>query len=644
MHYYEVAPNRIIRADSDTFTYSSSVKLYIGAIVEIEIGKKKHIGIVFVPTKRPSYDVKEILRVIEEQPVPRHLLSLAVWMSQYYKTPLAACLQTILPQGITKKRRQYTSEISSKHTKRTHFLLNDDQKQAVARLRESKGTVLLHGVTGSGKTAVYLEHARHVVANGRSVILLVPEIALTSQLVAEFSSQFSDILVTHSKQTEAERHTTWKKALLATEPRVVIGPRSALFLPMRDIGLIIIDECHEPSFQQEQSPRYSALRVASKYAELSGGLAVFGSATPLVSDYFLAEKHKKILTLPLPARADTLKPDIKIVDMTKRSNFSSHRFISTELLTTLTQTFESKKQALIFHNRRGSTTITLCEQCGWQAGCNRCFLPLTLHADRHELKCHVCGLKTSVPTSCPQCHHANIIHRGIGTKLIESELRKLFPKQTIVRFDGDSESADTVAARFDDIKSGNIDLVIGTQVVAKGLDLPHLRMVGVIQADAGLSLPDYSSSERTFQLLAQVIGRVGRSNHATTVVIQSFQPNNTVIKYGIAQDYNAFYESTLRLRKHSHFPPDRYLLKLICVYKTEAAAIKNSMAFRNKLAQVAAKDVEILGPTPAFYERASGSYRWQLVIKSPVRKHLTDIIEHLPPSHWQYELDPISLL
>ena len=643
MHYYEVAPNQIVRTGIDTFTYSSNDVLSTGHIVEIPLGKKQLIGVVIKSVNEPTYATKPITQAIESTPLPQALIELATWMSLYYATPMAQTLQTLLPRGLTKKRRETRRFQSVAKQERTHFVFNDDQAAASDVLSSATGTHLLHGITGSGKTAVYIEQARRTIADGKSVIILVPEIALTSQLIAEFSHEFDDILLAHSRQTEAERHTTWKEALDSKTPRVVIGPRSALFMPLPNIGLIIVDEAHEPSYQQEQSPRYSALRVASKYAELLGGLTVFGSATPLVHDFYLANTANRVVHLPRRARDNTQEPHVTLIDMTKRANFKSHRFISDQLMTSLNETFANGHQALIFHNRRGSASTTLCENCGWQAGCPRCYVPLTLHADTHTLRCHICDATSKVPTSCPECHHADIIHKGVGTKLIEAELRKLFPDKKIMRFDGDTKAAETVEQQYTALKDGTIDLIIGTQVIAKGLDLPGLRMVGVIQADAGLSLPDYSSTERTFQLLSQVVGRVGRSEHATNVIIQSYQPTHPAITHGIAQNYTDFYERTLSLRKHTSFPPFVYLLKLVCIYKTEAAAIRNAKLFAEQL-KATTLDIEILGPTPAFYERTRDTYRWQLVIKSKKRQHLLDTLAYLPPKNWQFELDPISLL
>lgn len=646
MNYYEVAPTKIARMGNDSFTYSSENELPIGTLVIIELGKKQLPGIILTKTQEPTYETKLIISVIEQTPLPPQLIATARWMSHYYATPLATVLQTILPRGIQKSRRIRPKQTHVSRRDRTNFLLNNSQTHAVQTITSmSPGTILLHGITGSGKTRVYIEAAQAILAQNKSIVILVPEIALTSQLVDEFSHHFDDVLLTHSRQTEAERHAVWKEVLLSTAPRIIIGPRSALFMPLSSIGLIIIDEAHEPSFKQEKAPRYSALRVASILAGAHEGKVILGSATPLVSDYYLAEHaNHPILKLTERAQPGAQRSDVTLVDSTKKQSFKKHRFFSDVLLTRLEETFANGNQALIFHNRRGSASTTLCENCGWTAICPRCFVPFTLHSDRHSLECHICGLHERVPTSCPECRHANIIHKGIGTKLIETELRKLFPDKNIVRFDADAVTEDSVDKRYRELYDGTIDLIIGTQVIAKGLDLPHLRTVGVVQADAGLSLPDYGASERAFQLIAQVVGRVGRSHHPTSVIIQSYQPTHPAVVDGIKQDYDHFYQTTLTERQRAHFPPFSFLLQLTCVYKTEAAAIRNAQSVARDLKKRFGTSVEILGPTPAFYERQHDTYRWQLLLKSTKRSALVDVLQYVPNTHWQSELDPISIL
>lgn len=646
MHYYEVAPNRIVRSTSSVFTYAHKDPLEVGQLVMVEVGKSTLVGVVMQKVTKPNYVTKEIGKVLDLPPLPLPLVQLALWMSSYYSTHLATVLQTILPRGVNKSRRLRTTEAHIRVRQRTSFVLTKDQASAIQKINEmNPGSALLHGVTGSGKTQVYIEVARQMVANGKSIIILVPEIALTSQLLDEFHEVFPSILVTHSKQTEAERHLVWQAALTSKTPQVIIGPRSALFMPANNLGLIVIDEAHEPSFKQEQSPRYSALRAASVLAGNHQAKLIIGSATPAVSDYYLAQHSgRPIIKLPKPARTEAIKPELDLVDMTKRSNFKKHRFFSNQLLSEASEALDKGHQILLFHNRRGSASTTLCENCGWMALCERCFVPLTLHTDKHHLRCHICALEKQVPTSCPECGEADVVHKGIGTKLIESEIKKIFPHHKVARFDGDSQAGDSVEARYKDLYSGDIDIIIGTQVIAKGFDLPKLRMVGIVQADAGLSLPDYSSSERTFQLLAQAIGRVGRSHHPTSVVVQSYQPDHPSVALGIKQDYETFYEATLEERRRAQFPPFCHLLKLTCVYKTEKSAIANSKKLATTLRDKASEDTVVLGPTPAFYERQGDTYRWQLVIKSTKRASLLGLLEHLPPTHWQYELDPISLL
>ena len=681
MYYYEVAPLKIVRSGADVFTYCSDDTYAKGALVTIPVGKQTLAGVVIKEVSQPKYATKPIASLVDTTPLPAHLVKLSLWMSQYYMTPLATVLQTVLPRGVTKKRRVGRDErnkhdVRDEHDghnardtteatpvsvrKRTKIILNDDQREAVNKIMDTPhGTLFLHGVTGSGKTEVYKEIARATLAQQKSVIVLVPEISLTSQLVDEFTAEFAHVLVTHSHMTEAERHRAWLQALHATEPLVIIGPRSALFMPVSQLGLIVVDEAHEPSYKQEQAPRYSALRAASVIAAETKARAIFGSATPLVADYYAATtQHVPIITLPRPARRNTTAPTIHLIDMKKRDNFKHHRFLSDALLKEIEHNLASKtenggaktkRQTLIFHNRRGSASTTLCENCGWTAECPRCFVPLVLHADSFSLVCHICGYTEKAPTSCPVCHEADIIHKGIGTKLIESELRRLFPTASIARFDGDTALTDTVDKRYQELYDGDIDIAIGTQVVAKGLDLPQLRTVGVIQADSGLSLPDYGAHERTFQLLAQVIGRVGRDKDATSVIIQTYQPTHPAITDGIAQNYAHFYENTLAERKKAGFPPFRYLLQLTDSYKTEAAAIKNAKLLtgelRKKMAAADASAVTILGPTPAFYERQRDTYRWQLLVKSPRRNALTMLVADIPAnSHWRSELDPVSLL
>lgn len=646
MFYYIVSPLVVVHQRESELTYASEVSLTIGQVVSVPVGRKTAAGVVLRRTDKPAFETKQ-LTVIQDVILPPQLLTLHSWLCSFYASHPVAVWQTILPTGITKKRRKTSYSFTPPLRKRTHFLLNNAQSSVVNAIEARHGrTTLLHGITGSGKTAIYIELAKRSLISRRSVIVLVPEIALTSQIVAEFTQHIPDVLITHSGLGESQRHSIWLELLHSQTPRVVIGPRSALFSPLRNVGLIIVDECHEPSYKQEKSPRYSALRTASVLAKHHTARLVLGSATPSVQDYYLASNNddNAIVSLTTLATPSALLPRVEVVDMSVKTNFGRSQFLSTVLLKTIDNSLKSNHQSLLFHNRRGSAPLTLCEACGWSAACPVCYVPQTLHSDQHILRCHLCNHTERVPTSCPTCGHASILHKGIGTKRIVEEIQRLFPSAKVARFDGDNLASDTVDQQYQALYDGDIDIIVGTQVIAKGLDLPRLRTVGVVQADSGLALPDYQSSERVFQLLAQVAGRVGRNEHETTVVLQSYQPSHPSVRYGIARDYKGFYMEALHERKRAVFPPYCYLLKLVCLYKSEHAALtaarKLALALRPKLTSHSV----LLGPTPAFYERVRDSYRWQLIVKSSSRAELVELTQYIPTTHWQFELDPASLL
>ncbi len=644
MYYYLVAPTSVVRANEPAFTYHSETELPVGSIVQVGVGKKTLLGVVVKSVSKPTFTTKPIEQHIVEDPLPAPLVSLANWMSAYYATHLAIVFQTLLPAGLAKKRRDSKRVQMNATRNRTTIVLNKEQRSAIQTITEhSTGTLLLHGVPGSGKTQVYIESAKHELKSGRSSIILVPEIALTPQLVAEFTNHFEHVVVTHSHMTEAERHKVWLEVLEADRPLVVIGPRSALFMPLRNLGLIVIDEAHEPSYKQDQSPRYSALRTASVLARFHGhAKVVLGSATPAIGDYYLAEQTKSpIIKLTKPAVA-TEKPSVESIDLRRKELFREHRFISDALLARMREALQSGQQVLLFHNRRGTAPTTLCSSCGWSALCETCFVPMTLHADKHQLLCHICGRAHKVPPSCPVCGNPSIVFRGMGTKMIEDEVRKTFPKATIARFDADNDANQTLDKRYQEIYDGKIDIMIGTQILAKGLDVPNLSVVGVLQADNGLHLPDYQAEERVFQLLYQVAGRVGRGKHESHVVVQTFLPDHPTIKLALERNYDDFYTEQLLERKRGAFPPFTYLLKLTTSYKTEAGAVRAARAMATKL-RAEHPHLIIQGPTPAFYERMHGNYRWQLLVKSKKRAELAAIAVAAPVG-WQTDLDAANLL
>ncbi len=645
MNYYLIAPAKTFHPSDNTLTYASSEPLQIGQIVEIPLGKNTTFGIVSAKTTQPSFKTKEIIRILYPEPLPKHLLRAIFWLSDYYRCPLSTVIQASLPRGITKKRRQPKAAKSSIVAKSPNNPLNSAQKRAIAEINANpSNTILLHGITGSGKTNIYIELTRQTLAKNQSVILLVPEIALTSQLVRNFQAHFDDVILLHSAQTEAVRHQLWQKALQSTTPQVVIGPRSALFAPVRNLGIIIIDEAHESAYHQDQNPKYSALRLAAVMAK-----TILGSATPLVSDYYICKQRKAIIELSELAIKSTKTAEISVIDLKNRPDFTRSRLLSNQLIASIQKSLDQHMQSMIFHNRRGTAPLTICDQCGWQALCENCLLPLVLHADKYQMRCHTCGRTYPVPTACPECHNASIHHKGFGTKMLEEELHRLFPTARIARFDADTETDLQLSKVYDQVHAGDYDIIVGTQMIAKGFDFPKITTLGIAQADAGLSLPDYSSEERTFQLINQVIGRANRGHQNSHIFIQSFQPDHPLISYASRSDYAGFYKYLLQRRRQSTLPPYSFLLKLSLTYKTEKAAVLNVRKLNKKIIQFSQKSqlsqISISPPMPAFHERSNTGFTWQIIIKAKSRKDLLAIFDSLDKNPYlHYDFDPISLL
>ncbi len=645
MKYYLIAPAKTFHSSDNLLTYSSETPLKIGQIVEIPLGRQSTIGIVVKNTTQPDFDTKSITKIIYEQPLPKKLVDALFWLSSYYRCPLSTVIQAALPRGITKNRRGKLPE--APNITPIDNPLNSAQRAAIRAIEENPAnTILLHGITGSGKTNIYIELCTRTLAKNQSVILLVPEIALTSQLVRNFQQHFKNITLLHSNLTESLRHQLWEKILTDNQPQVIIGPRSALFAPVQDLGLIIVDEAHEPAYHQEQNPKYSASLLAGKLAK-----TVLGTATPLISDYYLCKSHNAVVEINQLAIESDKHTSISVIDLKDHSNFTKSRILSNQLIESIKASLANHTQSMLFHNRRGTAPMTICDKCGWQALCPNCFLPLVLHADAFQMRCHTCARNFPVPTACPECKNASIHHKGFGTKLIEDELHRLFPSAKIARFDMDTDDDLKLTKIYDEVYRGDYDIIVGTQMIAKGFDFPRLTTLGIVQADAGLSLPDFSSEERTFQLITQVIGRAKRGHQNSNIFIQSFQPDHPIISLASQSDYASFYNYLVQKRQQSKLPPYSFLLKLSVTYKTETATVKNIRTLYKKVIQTAKQlqipenRIVVSPPMPAFHERTSTGYTWQLVIKAKSRQNLLDIFDHLPKNNYlHYDFDPISLL
>jgi primosomal protein N' (replication factor Y) len=543
--------------------------------------------------------------------------------------------------------------------------------------------VLLHGVTGSGKTELYLRAVEETLRQGRQAIVLVPEIALTPQTIRRFLARFpGQVGLAHSQLSAGERYDTWRRAR-AGQLGVVVGPRSALFTPFPNPGLVVIDECHDESYYQSEPPFYDARQVAIIYTRLIKGMCILGSATPDISHRYQAERgHWHYLLLPnrilahrqavqaqaeklgltphytpLEAEAMTISlPQVWVVDMRHELKAGNRSIFSRALQIALERVLENEQQAILFLNRRGTATYIFCRECGLVLKCPRCDLPLTYHIQPHqdnqltqqigELVCHHCGYRRKIPKTCPQCGSERIRQFGTGTEKVEAEVQALFPNARTLRWDYETTrqkgAHELILSQF---SSHRADVLVGTQMLAKGLDLPYVTLVGVVLADVGLNLPDFRASERTFQVLTQVAGRAGRSPLGGEVILQTFQPDHYVIQAAASHDYPGFYRQELAYRKQLGYPPFLGLARLEYRHtdpqRAASAAQKMGEQVHKWLVEGDRRATETVGPVPCFFSRIAGYYRWQIVLRGP---DLVSFLRARPFHDWRVELNPVSLL
>lgn len=641
MHYVVVYVSDPSYHGTGPLTYSSPDELPVGSLVFVPLKQKRVLGIVAgVVTRKPSFPVKPA-ELVHLPSFPAPLIELIPWIHQYYPSPLGAVVQHFLPRALPKK----SPAPLSLHEPDINALppLHPEQQQALS-LIEKKGMHLLHGDTGTGKTRVYIELALAAYRKKQSSLVITPEIGLTSQLERTFRSVFGDrVIVLHSQLTESTRRKLWISILTSDEPLIVIGPRSVLFSPLKNLGLIILDEAHETAYKQDKSPYYHTAIVGGKLAALYNIPLVLGSATPLISDYYVAqEKQRPIIRMTQTATDVAAARNIAIVDLRDHEQFSKNSHLSDQLIKEIKSALQRKEQVLLFLNRRGTARIIMCEQCGWQATCPHCDLPLVYHNDTHQIRCHTCNFHAKPPTSCSECNNASVIFKSIGTKAITEEVQRLFPEARVGRYDTDNKKDERIEHHFDAIHNGDVDILVGTQTLAKGLDLPKLSLVGVVIADTSLYVPDFSSQERTYQLLHQVVGRVGRGHRDGKVVVQTYNPESPILKAIVTKDWHSFYAQELAERKQFVFPPYCYLLKLWCRRATRTSAEESAQKLVAQLKRTGLH-IQIEGPAPAFHEKVEAKFQWQIVIKARQRGELLRVIEQLP-SGWSHDIDPMNLL
>lgn len=642
MHYVEILVADQGYHGNDALTYESETPLQRGSLAFVPLRNKQVLGVVTkISLKKPDFTTKSVAHIPEFPPLPYQLLDLLEWMRQYYPAPLGVSVQQILPRNLP-KRAIKPLEV---HTNSLVNLpkLTEDQEHALSKF-QTKGTHILHGDTGTGKTRVYIELAKQQLDQGKSTIILTPEIGLTSQLSDNLRQVFGKrVVVVHSQLSESVRQKLWATILHETDPVIVIGPRSALFSPVKALGAIIIDESHETAYKQDQSPYYNAIHVASKLGSLWGSPVVLGSATPSISDYYVAEqKQLPVIRMTTTAFSSSTERHISVVDLKDRDKFSRKSHLSDDLIKSVKDTLAKGEQALLFLNRRGTARVILCDNCGWQALCPHCDLPLVYHSDTHNMRCHSCDFQSRPPLSCPDCQNTSVVFKSVGTKAIEDEVLRLFPEARVQRFDTDNKKGERIEQHYEAVRDGMVDILIGTQTLAKGLDLPKLSLVGVIIADTSLYVPDFSSQERTYQLLSQVIGRVGRGHRDSNVVIQTYNPSSPLLKAVLENNWRLFYNDELREREQFMFPPFCYLAKIWCRRATQKGAQQAAQKLAAQLRQSGLKIV-VEGPAPSFHEKVNDKFEWQIILKSKQRGELLKVINTLP-ANWQHDIDPMNLL
>ena len=604
---------------------------------------------------------KDILALIDKEPIiTEELFSLAKWISESYLCSLGESLSSIVPAVIKAPKRALKAGLSEavrpyQPAPQKRFELTPAQKKAVDAITSSirekdPGVFMLYGITGSGKTEVYLSAMQEAVNRGRSAIFLLPEISLTPQFIEIVKNRFPGVVgIWHSKLSQGVRFATWDKARKG-EIKIMLGARSVVFAPLKDLGLIIVDEEHEPSYKQEQKPSYHTREVAIERARLNGAVTVFGSATPSLEMYQKA-KMGQIRLLELPERIENRPlPLVHIVD--SRNLHKRSKIFSEAVVAALTRVLARREQAIFFLNRRGFSPGVMCRHCGavWQ--CPHCSVSLVYHKAPEGLRCHYCDHSIPWPGICPTCTSKDISVFGVGTQKVEEELKKLFPQARIIRLDRDTTAKTGVYEKaYKDFREENFDILLGTQMVAKGFDFPRVTLVAVVDADTALYLPDFRASERTFQILTQVAGRSGRSSLGGEVIIQTHHPEHYVLTAAKKHDFQGFFAKEIEFRRELGYPPFAGIVNIIYRAKKEEKAkeaAETAASYLNGLKRNGTV-FEILGPNPASRNKLHGYFRWQLILKGD-RQALLDISKKVKsagaPSGvlFMVDVDPQSLL
>ena len=639
MQYIDVViDNKSVYTDT-FYTYSAPDGITTGARLTVPFGvRKKLVDAYCVRTGvQPDFDVskiREIASVDEERSLNGEMVDTAVWMRRRYGTKYIDGLKMFAVQG---KRESAAKEKKKDGPHDPLYELTGGQKAAADRIcaaveERRAGTFLIKGVTNSGKTEVYMKAVEKVLSEGRTAIILLPEIALAGQVAERFRKRFGsgEVAVLHSRLKTSERLREWLR-IRRGEARIVVGARTSVFAPLDDIGIIVIDEEHESTYKSDHNPKYETIDVAYKRASDHKAVLVLGSATPSIVSYYRAKTGVYELIEMDERIGGSIMPEPGIIDMRKEAVSGNLSVISQELAAQTEAALRRGDQVIYFLNRRGFSTQILCPDCGFRMTCPDCGITLTYHRSSNAAVCHYCGRKFPLPGTCPDCGSRFIKYVGAGTEKVEAEVRSLWPEARVSRFDTDTVAAGGDPAKvIKDFQRGRTDILVGTQILAKGLDFRNVGLVGVINADVSLNIPDYRSSERTFQLITQVAGRAGRAGGRSSVLIQTFDPESDIIKEAAAGDYEEFYEAELLHRSIMNYPPFSDIIQVMFSADSEEDAMSYAQTFRRRLAGLrsAPEGAQVMRPG-ADERRTDGRARAGFIIKAPQGSRAGYIAEYM---------------
>ena len=631
----QVIPEIKTRGKEEIFSYSIPEELQnqiqIGSIVGMSFGKQIIRGVVdkIQDTRykiQINFKLKNIKSVNKTFLIPKQYINVAKWIAEYYLCSLGEAIELFLPPDI-KNPRQDKSQIANRKSQTISNIknLSSEQKEIFEKLKKSlnskdKKPALIFGVTGSGKTEIYIKLAKEAIKQDKQVIVLVPEIVLTPQTVERFEEVFAEeVCLMHSKLSQSEKFNCYNQ-FYKGEKSIIVGPRSALLIPTKKLGLIIVDEEQEESYKQEQNPKYNAIDLAEQIAKQNNALIVLGSATPKIETFYKTQT-KEFDLFEIKARYHQLiLPPAETIDLREEIKAENYSPISRRLQELIGQTLKAKRQTLLFLNRRGSSTFVSCRDCAEVINCPKCDIPLIHHIGGNtSLRCHHCDFRTAVPSVCPKCGSARIKYFGAGVEKIEAEIKEMFPKAHILRVDADTLNNEKAYQDFyQDFKNHKFDIAIGTQILAKGLDIPGVDLVGIISADVGLHLPYFRASEKTFRIITQVSGRSGRTHNVGKTIIQTYWPNSRAIRSASRHDYKQFYQEEIEHRKELGYPPFSHIIRVVSEHKNQEIARENIEKLSKDLEK---SNLDFIGPGLCFFARLRGRWRYHIILKTKELKN-----------------------